>query len=310
MMRGSRAFRSITALAFFGTWVACQSKPDASDPRPSETAAAAPSTSAAPSATASGALAKLEGSRTEVHDGATEIAEGGDEATKRAAAPMLVKRLRAMREPAYREELRPLVEKANALSQLAPTPEQLARQVQQLQEEEVVRLLKSAAKIGGPEISAYLVELVQEKEASRELRRAALDALEPLRPSLEPTAVAAVDSAREAVRAPPAGRVAVGEASVAGGTVANAGAVVAGMAAGFRRCFMRGLPDDPTMKGTVRITAKIGKNGEVLGVTPSEGSTLSTTVVNCVAARVASAQFSPPEGGLATIVIPVSMTPE
>jgi hypothetical protein len=309
MCRLTRAFSSFTMLAVLATCIACQAKPDASDPRPSETSAEALSASAAATPTASGALAKLEGSRTDVHNGATDIAERGDEATKRAAAPILVKRLRTMREPAYREELRPLIEKANAQSQLAPTPEQLAGQVQQFQEEEVIKLLRAAAKIGGPEISAYLVELTQEKEASPELRRAVIEALEPLRPSLDPTAVAAVDAAREALRPPSAG-IAVGEASVAGGTVANAGAVVAGMAAGFRRCFRRGLQEDPTMKGTVRITAKIGKNGEVLAVTPSGGGTLSTTVVNCVAARVATAQFSPPEGGLATLVIPVSMTPE
>lgn len=62
------------------------------------------------------------------------------------------------------------------------------------------------------------------------------------------------------------------------------------------------------MQGTVRITAKIGKDGEVLGASPNGKGNLSPTVVNCVAARVASSQFSPPEGGAATIVIPVTLT--
>ncbi len=245
-----------------------------------------------------------------MQDAAKEIAESGDEATKRAAGPILVKRIRAMREPAYREELRPLVQKANEQSQLAPTPEQLEGQLRQLQEEDVIGLVKRAGKIGGPLVTAYLVELVQDKEAPREVKQAALDALDPHRASLEPSAVAAVDSAKDALSKPPAGAVGVGGASVSGGTVSNAAAVVASMAAGFRRCFNRGLQDDPNMKGTVRVTAKIDKNGDVLGATPSASGTLSENVVNCVVARVSSAKFSPPEGGAAVIVIPVSMTAE
>ena len=103
----------------------------------------------------------------------------------------------------------------------------------------------------------------------------------------------------------PVGSASVGGAAVSGGSVANASAVVAGMAAGFRRCYNNGLKEDRNMKGTVRITARIGPNGEVLGASASGGG-LSGSVIGCVQARVASAQFSPPEGGGATIVIPVT----
>jgi hypothetical protein len=103
----------------------------------------------------------------------------------------------------------------------------------------------------------------------------------------------------------PVGSASIGGAAVSGGNVANASSVVAGMAAGFRRCYNKGLQEDPNMKGSVRITAKIGPNGEVLSASPS-GSGLSGTVISCVAARVSSAQFAPPEGGGATIVIPVT----
>jgi hypothetical protein len=104
----------------------------------------------------------------------------------------------------------------------------------------------------------------------------------------------------------PVGNASIGGASVSGGNVANASSVVAGMAAGFRRCYNKGLQEDPSMKGSVRITAKIGPNGEVLGASPSGGGGLSGTVISCVTARVSSAQFAPPEGGGATIVIPVT----
>jgi hypothetical protein len=103
-----------------------------------------------------------------------------------------------------------------------------------------------------------------------------------------------------------AGNTAAGTPATAGGSVSNAQSVVAGMAAGFRRCYNKGLAEDPNMKGSVKITAKIGPNGEVLSASPSGGGGLSGTVVSCVAARVSSAQFAPPEGGGATIVIPVS----
>src|SRR6185437_1773606 len=56
----------------------------------------------------------------------------------------------------------------------------------------------------------------------------------------------------------PVGNASIGGAAVSGGSVANASAVVAGMAAGFRRCYNKGLQEDPNMKGSVRITARIG----------------------------------------------------
>lgn len=104
----------------------------------------------------------------------------------------------------------------------------------------------------------------------------------------------------------PVGNASVGGAAVSGGSVANASSVVAGMQAGFRRCYNKGLQEDPTMKGSVRITAKIGPNGEVLSASASGGGGLSGTVISCVQARVQSAQFAPPEGGGATVVIPVT----
>ncbi|KYF78617.1 hypothetical protein BE17_09355 [Sorangium cellulosum] len=104
----------------------------------------------------------------------------------------------------------------------------------------------------------------------------------------------------------PVGNAQVGGAAVSGGSVSNAPSIVAGMTAGFRRCYNKGLQEDPSMKGSVRITAKIGPNGEVISATPSGGSGLSGTVVSCVVARVQSAQFAPPEGGGATVVIPVT----
>ena len=107
----------------------------------------------------------------------------------------------------------------------------------------------------------------------------------------------------------PTGGVGVAPPEVSGGAIANAGAVVAGMAAGFRRCYNKGLAEEPSMKGTVKLTAKIGKEGEVLSASPSGDGSLSGTVLSCVAARVASAMFAPPDKGSATVSITVTMTP-
>jgi hypothetical protein len=110
---------------------------------------------------------------------------------------------------------------------------------------------------------------------------------------------------------PPPGVVAVPGPNVIGGEIPNVGGTVAQMAAGFRRCYNNGLNrEDPTMRGTVRITAKIGPNGEVLSASASGGGTLSATVIGCMRARVASAQFSAPVGGGATLVIPVTVIPQ
>lgn len=103
-----------------------------------------------------------------------------------------------------------------------------------------------------------------------------------------------------------------GSVSVAGGQprvghVPGAESVVAGMAPGFRRCYNKGLLDDATMKGSVRILAKIGPNGDVVSATPSGASgSLSGAVISCVVARVGSAHFSPPDDGGATLEIPAS----
>ena len=98
-------------------------------------------------------------------------------------------------------------------------------------------------------------------------------------------------------------------ASMSGALVANSQRVVAGMSAGFRRCFMKGMASNPEMSGTVRVVARIGPSGEVVAVTATPSGTISGEVANCMASRVQSAQFDPPEGGgTATVTIPVTMT--
>lgn len=103
----------------------------------------------------------------------------------------------------------------------------------------------------------------------------------------------------------PKGRADVGGASVAGGAVANASRVVAGMRAGFRNCFNRELASNPDAQGTIRLTIKVGPGGEVQNVAAVPSGSLGSAV-ECVKARARSAQFDAPEGGSAVIVVPVT----
>ncbi|MFO0552326.1 MAG: AgmX/PglI C-terminal domain-containing protein [Polyangiaceae bacterium] len=96
--------------------------------------------------------------------------------------------------------------------------------------------------------------------------------------------------------------------AVGGGTVANVSQVVASMAAGFRRCFNQGLQCDEHMEGSLRVSTKIGPDGSIVAVAPYGAHGLSQGVIDCVLGVVTSKQFAPPDGGGATVVIPVLFT--
>lgn len=92
-----------------------------------------------------------------------------------------------------------------------------------------------------------------------------------------------------------------------GGSVANASTVVAGHAAGFRRCYNEALKIDPNLHGSFRITARIGPSGEVSSAFTYVPVGSMARVGECVVDAVfLQSTFSPPEGGGATIVIPVT----
>jgi hypothetical protein len=103
----------------------------------------------------------------------------------------------------------------------------------------------------------------------------------------------------------PVGNTLIGGPIPTGGIVPNANAVVASGKAGFRACYKRAIDEDPTMHGSVRITAKIGPNGEVSSASASGASGLSPALVGCLVGRVRGLQFEPPQGGGATLIIPM-----
>jgi tetratricopeptide (TPR) repeat protein len=125
----------------------------------------------------------------------------------------------------------------------------------------------------------------------------------PARSSYPPVAAASPSAENGALP-----RCARREAS--GGAVGNASAVVAGMAAGFRRCYNQGLQQDSKMAGSVRVTARVDRGGEVVWAGATVTSGLSEGIASCVVDRVLEATFAPPDGGGATVVIPVTFVSE
>jgi hypothetical protein len=113
-------------------------------------------------------------------------------------------------------------------------------------------------------------------------------------------------SGTQAVVKGPKGDASVGSANVAGGNVSNAARVVASMRAGFRACYNRGLASNPDIQGKIMLNIKVGPTGQVLGVSNTTSGSLPSEVVSCVEARAKAAQFSPPEGGVAVVQVPVS----
>lgn len=97
-------------------------------------------------------------------------------------------------------------------------------------------------------------------------------------------------------------------ASAGGATTANE--VVARLAPGLRACYNEALATEPTAQGTLRLTMKIGADGHVQSTSTSGGGALPPSVLTCVEKHGATAVFPPPEGGGATVVIPVTFVPQ
>jgi hypothetical protein len=94
--------------------------------------------------------------------------------------------------------------------------------------------------------------------------------------------------------------------SVAGGNISNAAKVVAAMRAAFRACYQKGLDQNPDSQGSIKMSIKVGPGGEVTGVSATPSGNLPPSVIDCVTARARRAQFDPPEGGAATVQVPVT----
>lgn len=247
------------------------------------------------------ALAALHGDSSRRQEVARLITERENAETRAAASVQLAAEgYEIRRSPAWRNRTRAEIAEANRRIGITPTAAQFEAQVDQYRDEVLMRLLAAMVPVGGVEVIAFCTELAGDERAKPAVRKAALLVLSRHldRADVAGRARAAelwdrVEAAQQAPRPSEPG------------SVANASTVVAAMTPAFRRCYAEALKRDPSERGSIRITARIGASGEVTSVSPS-GHGLSPETASCVAAVVAKAIFAPPEGGGATIVIPVT----
>jgi hypothetical protein len=91
--------------------------------------------------------------------------------------------------------------------------------------------------------------------------------------------------------------------------ISNAATVVAGMRAGFRRCYNRALAQDPSLQGLVSLRLEVAADGSVTKASATSNKPLDVARA-CIEARGASSQFAPPDNGkAASVVIAVKLTP-
>ncbi|MBN2193668.1 MAG: HEAT repeat domain-containing protein [Polyangiaceae bacterium] len=117
-----------------------------------------------------------EGKKTELI--ASLIADLGDAKTKLAASQRLVKIAADIASPQWKERKKPAVTAANEASKLKPTPEQFEAQLDQYQEEELLRIFSSMKRVAGVPIVEYLLSFAKDSSRPEKRRAAALAALE------------------------------------------------------------------------------------------------------------------------------------
>jgi hypothetical protein len=88
---------------------------------------------------------------------------------------------------------------------------------------------------------------------------------------------------------------------VGGDDIPGAGGVVARLRGRLRACYLQGLAQNPDLAGSVTLVARIGPNGEVLGV--SGGGGPLAAIVPCLKSVIAGAKFAPPKSGAGAVQI-------
>jgi hypothetical protein len=139
---------------------------------------------------------------------------------------------------------------------------------------------------------------------SAELSAADISGIGALRGSSSSPLLGPVGVAGSAAPPGPTGTAAITNSSSTG--ISNAPHVVAGMRAGFRRCYVRALKDDPNLRGKVTVIATVGANGEVTKTNVAKTS-LPKSLTDCITARVGAAQFAPPDKAPAKVTIPIQL---
>ena len=208
----------------------------------------------------------------------------------------LVSKARAILGPAWRDANRAKLRAANQASNVEPTEAQFEAQLDAYQEEQVAPLFVKMTEMGGPDVLAFCLAIAEDGASRTRIRRMGVEVVGALAP---PTDASVAARRAAAVNDITAREIAAKKAS---GNVPDAVSVVAGLAKSFRRCYNHELTKNPNLVAKGRLTVKIDASG---AVTSSVATGLPPDLTSCVEAVGAAAVFAPPEGGGATVVIPI-----
>jgi hypothetical protein len=111
-------------------------------------------------------------------------------------------------------------------------------------------------------------------------------------------------SAGQATKVVPVGNVDMGSSSMSV-PVNNAEAVIRSQIfPGAKRCYQRGLEQDPTQAGKLVLLIKVAPSGEVDSASPQSNTGLSASVASCIASVARRAKFDPPGANGSSISVP------
>ena len=77
----------------------------------------------------------------------------------------------------------------------------------------------------------------------------------------------------------------------------------------FRMCYEQGLKNNPSLEGRVQVRFVIGRDGAVSSASNGGSDIPDAGVVNCVVRAYYNLSFPAPEGGIVTVVYPISFSP-
>ena len=77
----------------------------------------------------------------------------------------------------------------------------------------------------------------------------------------------------------------------------------------FRLCYENGLKNNPSLTGRVSVRFVIGRDGAVSNVGNGGSDMPDSGVVSCVVRSFYGLSFPQPEGGIVTVVYPISFSP-
>ncbi len=111
-------------------------------------------------------------------------------------------------------------------------------------------------------------------------------------------------SAGQATKVVPVGNVEYGGSQMSV-PVSNAEAVIRSQIfPGAKRCYQRGLEQDPTQAGKLVILIKVAPSGEVDSAAASSNTGLSASVASCISGVARRAKFDPPGANGSSISVP------